>query len=183
MAEYAFTSYSPIGPDGEPTDSSAARWGHERRIDFPVDPRQSCAFCGSDDWAVLYPMLTVLPWRPTADMVLPWFWCACTACAALIESADRDDLVARMVDPPFRDREASIDELAMFDAFRSEPRIITRAEALTRRPALTPRNAPDRRRFGMRLVRDRSAATARPHAPAPSLRCGPGICTDIRTCR
>lgn len=137
VEEHGITSYSPLGPDGLPIDSSAAEWGHGRRIDFPIDPRQSCAFCGASDWIVLYPLLTVPPWRPTATLVLPWFWCACATCAPLIESGDRDDLLARMDDSPFRDRDASSTRLTMFEAFRSDPRSLPRSDALSKRPALT----------------------------------------------
>jgi hypothetical protein len=136
MDERGITSYPPLGPDGLPVDPSAAEWGHGRRIDFPVDHRQSCAFCGASEWTVFYPLLTVPPWRPMATPVLPWFWCACDACAHLIEAGDRDDLIARMEDLPFRDRDASSTQLTMFEACRSVPKSFSRSEALSKRPAL-----------------------------------------------
>ena len=118
-------------------------WGAGRRIDFPIDPRQSCAFCGRQDWAWLYPLLAMPSWRPTAETHLPWFWCACDTCADLVEPNDSSQLIqARLRESAATDeseasRAHAEQVVTAFFAFRSGDRL-SRADALSGRAPMLP---------------------------------------------
>jgi hypothetical protein len=114
-------------------------FGASASIEFPVDPQQNCAFCGSQDWSELLPLLAIPAWRAKARSGLPWFWVACAVCGALVDAAKWDELVQRMnLSWDGAVPRAAREELAAFQAFRSPLLRITREEARASRPTLFP---------------------------------------------
>lgn len=69
-------------------DAQHASWAAHN---LPLDPEQSCAFCGSDDWQWVYPLNPSLGGRVT----LPTFWCACGPCHDAVDHGRDVDLIQR----------------------------------------------------------------------------------------
>ena len=114
-----------------------ASWGRDARVDFPLQQPQSCAFCGSPNWVIVYPLLTISPERARASIALPWFWCACQRCADLVDSGDWDALAAIHAASDWGADDA-VSVVSAFRAWRSPASAIPRAAALARRPSLRP---------------------------------------------
>ena len=114
-----------------------AGWARDARINFPLAQPQSCAFCGSPDWVVVYPILTITPERAHAPIALPWFWCACERCSGLVEAGDWDELTA-LYGESDADADVAVSAVSAFRTWRSPGPAIPRAAALTSRPSLRP---------------------------------------------
>ena len=88
----------------------------------PISNDHHCEFCGTRDWAWVYPLLNRPVWMRLIDFVIADWWCVCESCRPDVEAARVDEL-ARRLDAwePLAGRPAAL--VAAFYAKRSGPAI------------------------------------------------------------